>query len=350
MKNLTLAILALLTLSCTSTPKDGAITCAESSKGDVTSSVVCKLGENIEFITDINCFTIIDEDLFVASTMQQIYLYNMKGEQLAKIGTRGRARGEYQNPMMLDVFDGNIFVGELNGRKIIEYNQQGEMVQEYKIEKSYRDLAVSDKYIFLLYPIVVDDEFYTSYSVDVLDKISGQIVAQIEEYDDMDKIFSISVLTNGFIEANDNDITLLRTSDLTLNRYPIAEGLAQQLFDVDSPSYKLDTTVDYNQISQGSSMKKYIEMLENSSCPMCVGLHNDKIHIITNEAVADSQTNNAKYNRHLLIVDTKQGTGEFRHIESSDDFSDKRYQIVKNRIFSISMSSDGEYYLREMDI
>ncbi len=354
MKNPTLAILILLTLSCTTTPKDGVVTCEKSSKGEVKISEVCKLGEEIEFISDVNFFDIIDDNLFVAATAQQVYLYDMSGKQLSKIGSQGRARGEYLAPSMIASHNGNIFVGPINSQMIYEYNQQGEFIGEYKIEQreksGYCFMRVSDKYIFMYSPMGNGVNGATNHYVDVFDKVSCERVAQMSPYDDIDKAFSLSMISNGMVCADDQEVIILKFSDLTLNKYKTATGEKEQLFDIDSPSYKLDTSIKYDEITKPTAVEKYIDFLENSSSPMCAGLHNNKLYVVTNESVTGgSRFEEVEYQRHLLTIDIKQGRGDYRAIEFTSGIFDKTYQFHDGKIYSLTLI-DGEYYIREMDI
>ncbi len=346
---LTLTIAVTLSVSCTTAPKDGVITCTESSKGDVTSEIVCKLGENIDFISDVVLFKIVDDNSLVIVTRTQIYLYNMKGEQIRKIGSQGRARGEYMSMSSLASYKGDIYVGCLNGDKVIHYNSQGKVVQEYKVgNKSYKDLSANDKYIFMYHPIGVRDG-ETTYAVTIFDKASGEIKAPVDEYDEVDKVYSISMLSNGFISGDDDYVTLLKASDLTLRKYNIITGEYEQLLDIDSPSYKLDTSVEYDDISQSSKVEQMIEFLESNSSPMCAQIHDDKLIFITNESVSGGRMGDIKYRRHLIEVDTKKGKGEYRQIEYLQGSPDVRYNMYNGDVYSLTLI-DGEYYIRKMNI
>lgn len=349
MKTLILTLVAVLTLSCTSLPKDGVVTCEKSSKGEVKSSEVCKLGEEIEFISDINFFEILDENLFVAATSEQVYLYNMSGEQLCKIGSQGRARGEYLSPYMLASHNGNIFVGAFH--KIIEYNQQGKTVQEYAIntKKRYSHIEVSEKYIFLHSPIGAGSDDESNFCVNIFDRASSEMVAQVAQYDEMDKVFSLSMVGNGLVSVDDKEVTLLQLSDLTLNKYNTATSEKEQLFDIDSPTYNLDTTVKYDEITNPSAIKQFIHFLENSSSPMCAGLHKNKLYVVTNESVTGDNLAELQFERHLLTIDTKQGKGEYREIEFTSGIVDKTYQFHDGQIYALTFIN-GEYYIRKMDI
>ncbi len=353
MKTIITAIAALFVVSCTQTQsQDGVITCTESSKGAVTSSLVCKLGENIDFISDVYQFDVIDDEHFVAITRDAMYLYNMDGEQIRIIGSQGRARGEYIMLMAISSFDGDIFVGCLSTRKIIQYNQQGEFVQEYSMQGDYKDFVVSDKYISLYAPVAPvgsPKEGKIPYTVSVYDRASGEIIAQANEYDEVDKIFAITMVCNGLVGGDDDEVTILKAKDLSLNRFNFVTGEQERLLSVQSPTYQLDTSVEYAEISQSSNVMKMIDFLENSSCPMSAGIIGDKLYIVTHEHMSGDSPQGIVYERHLLTIDMKRGRGEWQPIEYSSSNIDRCYQMYNGAIYTLSLS-DGEYCVRKMDI
>lgn len=77
---------------------------------------------------------------------QNIVLINAQGKWVNTIGTRGRASNEYIHLTSFDVnpFDGNVFVYDQRGRKIIVYDTYGKALRTIFLEENMnpRDIAV----------------------------------------------------------------------------------------------------------------------------------------------------------------------------------------------------------------
>ncbi|MFI3304054.1 MAG: hypothetical protein SNF68_01805 [Rikenellaceae bacterium] len=347
MKRLTTIIATtLISVACNSHLPEGTILCQESKSEAITSSEICKLGENIEYLTNIINFKIISDTTFIAMTAKQAYLYNMDGKQLCRVGRQGRARGEYLTPYSAETYNGQIFLGCINSRKIIEYTMQGEFVREYKLGNRCRvnNFSVCDKYIQLYGDMSSEDN--ERYYLQSYDKESGKIVATMAQYSDVDIIFSNVMFADGYVGATDDEILIVSLSDLTLNRY--THDGEEQLLDIDSPTFKVDCSVDYDKIS-ASSFELIGDYIESNSIVTMASYDGDMLYIITTDRFSGSSFENIEFERNLLIVDTKRGRGEYRAMEQVVSVFDRGYQLYNGDIYSLTTIA-GEHYIRKINL
>lgn len=65
---------------------------------------------------------------------KSLFVFTYDGKYLYKIDKQGNGPGEYGYPMHFDLeSDGNIFIGDVQGQKIIEYDPYGNFIREHRI-------------------------------------------------------------------------------------------------------------------------------------------------------------------------------------------------------------------------
>lgn len=81
----------------------------------VTSSqnyeTVCKLNENISYLDQsIYEFRMISDSSFLVVNGSKVFIYNTQGVQLAKLGNKGNAKGEYIRATMSYCSDNYVYI------------------------------------------------------------------------------------------------------------------------------------------------------------------------------------------------------------------------------------------------
>lgn len=116
---------------------------AEVVLSEAETQEVCKLTENISPIKMPQSFDILDDNHFVLTDWEQVYLYDFSGNQIQQIGATGRAQFEYNRPAHVRVHDGRIYVWSSGTLRFIEYTADGTPVAEYPYDSAVTDFRVS---------------------------------------------------------------------------------------------------------------------------------------------------------------------------------------------------------------
>ena len=115
---------------------------------------VCELSENLGLLSNISSFCFVDSSLFVVSTTKpsKLFIYDISGKQIAKIGNNGRGPNEYLNISLVKTYNEKIYVWCDKQLKLIVFNKKGVPLKEYKnFNKAIRDFIPyeNDVYFYL---------------------------------------------------------------------------------------------------------------------------------------------------------------------------------------------------------
>lgn len=111
---------------------------------------VVSLKNNLEYIGLIRSISFVDTKNFVVSTTEpaMVMLYNINGNQIRRIGDKGRGPFEYSSPSIVKTYNEMIYVWCNMNTKIFVYDISGEPLIEYDFDKAIYDFEVNDDYIF----------------------------------------------------------------------------------------------------------------------------------------------------------------------------------------------------------
>lgn len=136
---------------------------------------------------------VINEDTFVLSTEKQVYLYE-EGAVIQKIGQIGRAEYEYQLPMIVRVYNDEIYVWCAMFLKFIVFTLDGIPLQEYHHDSAISDFAVTKDKI-----IIYNTGRRNENVLCIYDKLTGSVDYTVgntsEEHKSLLKLFSTAPLS-----------------------------------------------------------------------------------------------------------------------------------------------------------
>lgn len=85
----------------------------------------------------------------ILSTDKEVLRFSREGQFLGNIGYRGRARGEYNMPMIVRTDGERIFVWDSMLLKFLAFDFDGKFAEEYPYESAIRDFTVSGDKLFI---------------------------------------------------------------------------------------------------------------------------------------------------------------------------------------------------------
>ncbi len=131
----------------------------------VTAKAAIHLPEEIIQVADLVGF---DSHIFILDARERaLWKLDSSGSIIAQFGQKGSGPGEWQRPFRLRVYNGKVFVPDLEKRVVLVLNTGLDFVKEFKIHGMVRDIALAGPDLFLAYydPAsdgmihLVDDQF-----------------------------------------------------------------------------------------------------------------------------------------------------------------------------------------------
>ena len=100
------------------------------------SYIKLSISERDGLFSEINKILIKNDLIYLldATGQQYVYIFNLKGDFIQRIGKKGKGPGEYLRISDFDVDEkGNMFLCDRQGMRIIKYNEKGELIDDKRM-------------------------------------------------------------------------------------------------------------------------------------------------------------------------------------------------------------------------
>lgn len=182
---------------------------------------------------------------------KQIFMFDKKGNFIKRIGRAGQGPGEFGNPFCMTTTSDSIIVADNNNRRIQYYDFDGNFIRQFKLLRSFHDIAVSAKGLIYAAPLRMTPE---SKLIDILGK-EGKLLTSFGEAKFGDKK---TWQTTNWVKINMNEKNELYIS---FNSFPLvcrysAKGRLEAEFTFDHKVLKaLEKENSYRLKNHGNLMR-----------------------------------------------------------------------------------------------
>lgn len=135
----------------------------------IPSTPVCLLKENLNYISEIASFYVINDSQFVVSSVNpaQVLLYNIHGDQVLQIGKSGNGPNEYISPAIIRAYNNQIYVWCNMRLKLIVFDCNGKPIVEYtNFTKGIKDFCICDNLLCIYSSGGFDDPMVQFYDLE----------------------------------------------------------------------------------------------------------------------------------------------------------------------------------------
>ncbi len=238
--------------------------------------IVCILKDNISSIKEPLSFTIMPSGEFALADGDQVFLYSHDGEQVRRIGTRGKAMGEYNMPTNIKIHNDTVYVWSAMSLKFIAYTTSGELIAEYKYDSAIADFIPTDDVIY-----IYNSGRSSANIVDVYDKKQNQVIKSLTESSAEHRILLRSWVASPFF-FKDGELYYMPRNELALYKYDYEEGKELLVDRFESTTFNIERETDHKAIL--TDRKKASKYLRENSCVIgIIPNANGKFSILTIE-------------------------------------------------------------------
>ena len=308
---------------------------------------VCKLEENLIPIKLPQSFDILDDNRFVMTDWEGVYLYDFNGKQLSQIGISGRAQYEYNRPSIVRVYDNKIYVWSSATLKFIEYDSDGTPIAEYEYNSAVTDFRVSEDEIFI----------YTAGRkvaniIDVYDKSSETVTNSLTP-STREHRFSLRNISSSPMYYDGESLVYASKDKLNIYLYSPESKQTEQISSFSSKSFKVesvaDTTILYTDWDK--TLKYYNEnLIALFICPSDKGYYmiaaEGKFEMKNNEIIDGT--------RYIALYDIR--SKDSKHVASykySSIATQHLFAYYNGKLYIIDHSMDENddiYTMKSMDL
>lgn len=228
MKTKTTIILTTILLICAVT------SCKNNHKFEIVDGEnisLCKLQENIDKINVPRCFDIINKDKFLVSDNINVYLYDMTGTQIRKIGHSGNAPFEYSRPTIVKYYNDSIYVWSSATLKFITFAIDGNPGTEYKYPSALTDFQPAEDNIYIYTAGTRSNNI-----IDIYCKSSGSISNSLIKASEVHQCLLHNVSTAP-IHYSDNQLIFMPKDSLIVYCFDESENKISKVSNYSSQSF-----------------------------------------------------------------------------------------------------------------
>lgn len=131
-------------------------------------SQICTLNDSMKLLGEVRSFEMINDSIFVVSSSKsaQVIVFNINGEQLFEIGSKGNGPFEYISPSLVRFSDQKYYVWCSMKLKLIVYDRNGIVIKEYtNFNKAINDFVIHENYLYLYSSGGFDDPIIQIYDL-----------------------------------------------------------------------------------------------------------------------------------------------------------------------------------------
>lgn len=201
---------------------------------DADADTVCEIitVHDDEEIGRLNSLAVMDSSCFVLSTDSQVYLYDISGCCVNKIGRSGNAKFEYNLPLLVRTDGELIYVWSAMTMKFIVYTIDGTPVDEFVYESALMDFCPSGDFI-VIYPVGQRGD----HIIDIYDKTCGRVISSLGDSSDAHKILC-GCLSAAPFYCHDGVIHYLSLDRLEVMKYDIGRDVISYIAEIESNTFR----------------------------------------------------------------------------------------------------------------
>lgn len=151
----------------------------------VLAAKICTLNDSAKVLGEVSSFEMISENSFVVSSSKsaQVIVYNVIGEPLFEIGSKGNGPFEYISPSLVRFYDQEFYVWCNMKLKLIIFDRHGTPVKEYtNFTKGINDFDIYENYLYLYSAGGFDDPIIQIYDLNKSEFIRKSFGKQTNEH------------------------------------------------------------------------------------------------------------------------------------------------------------------------
>ena len=155
-KTFFLFIIVLIIQGCADKKKnnqiDSSITVSVPNNISIDSSLfwqkISKLKENFMTLGNINSFDFVNKERFViaGSNPSQVILYDTTGQQINRLGSKGKGPFEYTSPSIIRTNHQKVYIWCEELLKLLVFDINGKPIEQYKFTKAIKDFIIYENY------------------------------------------------------------------------------------------------------------------------------------------------------------------------------------------------------------
>lgn len=285
MRNVKIYGLLLILTSCSSQVEYSVI--------EAPCEQICILNENIGMLGEPLSMAMVDEQHFVVSDMNSnVYLYDLTGNQISRIGNSGRASFEYAFPMNVRVYNSEIYVWSANTGKFISYGITGEPIAEYIYHSAIRDFLPYEEKIYIYTAGLRDSKV-----IDVYDKPTQKVDSSLTEAGNVHRLM-LSWISVTPMMYKDNK--LYYSSRDNMNIFTYCENNVELDAAISSTTFKIDKLSNPDMPLASDKAGDY--MINNDMVVM-ISPADDGYYVFTREGEKNSnKEGDAAYENMRIVV------------------------------------------------
>jgi len=300
---------------------------------DAPGERICELS-NSDPLGQLRSFCVVSKDYFAANTSDSVILFGSDGRFIRRIGSQGRANGEYIMPWCVRSNGNNLFVWDADQLKFIEYDINGNLISQYQYDSALNDFRV-DGDILYIYTAGRRNESV----IDILNLKDGTLNG-INPASDAHKALSHSV--NGMaLDINNGHLLFAPKDRLEAFSYESDTDDARLLGSVQSDSFVVPE--DINDKNLLSNRKKLDALLNGSSRTVFIFNREGAIFLVSLEGISERDEKNRLSNvgryYSLYRLDGKKST--VKHYRMSSMGSSTLFAEYDGDLYYIVTELDG---------
>ncbi|MCR5276813.1 MAG: 6-bladed beta-propeller [Bacteroidales bacterium] len=246
--------------------------------GTLSSTVVCKLGEELTLLNQIRDVSFLNDSTFIVLSDADIITYDISGRQKSVLNKRGRGPLEYTSSTMVAARENRLFVWSPFQMKFVVYDQDGQGLCEYPYPSALVDFIPMED-CMIIYCTGLRQE----HIIDILDLSTGEISASLVEASTEHQILQ-SNASSGTMAVDGKMLYFASRDKLDVYRYDLDARQLEQIRSVESKTFRVDQQPDREIIS--TNFEQALQYLVTNSWTVCLAAKGDEISLLANEGSA----------------------------------------------------------------
>lgn len=304
-------------------------------KLDVTEArfdreIILQDGQSLGFPLSI---AVIDNQCFVISTEDQVYLYNY-GTQIIKIGRKGRAEYEYLLPTIVRTDGNKIYVWCAMRLKFIVYTIDGKPCGEYGYHNAVADFAILDDHISI-YNTGRNDK----HVIDLYNLKEAKVVHSLGNYPSIEHKTLVKLHSTNPIGGANGLIYYTHKDDLTTYVYDLETYNLKEKYDIKSNIF---------QVTQKLPTIDDLSYIDSNSCTVLISPRQEGFMLITADGIYKREDGRVvKNNRYYSIYSIIGGKIEYNGSIRASSLGDPAlFSIHDDNLFYVyhNIENDEDSY------
>lgn len=294
---------------------------------------ICVITDNDKVISELKSFEIIDENMFIISDMQSVFLYDIKAGQIKKIGHSGRAQGEYFLPLKVRYNNGYLYVWSAGSLSFVVYDLDGNYIKNYPYSSAINDFLVDNQNIY-----VYTGGKYDDYIVDVIElpsnKVTDRLVSANDEHIFMNKFLSVAPMA-----SKDGKFYFSPKDKLKIYEYNSENDSCDELLSVDSKTFSVKIGINGEQYNNPQRVQ---QALGDNSLTLGLLCVRNSFYLMTLEGKLGENKKYADSEKYFAIYDCSKPKGPIAKYPYSTIGTGKLIDTFNGSFYILSSRANDE--------